>query len=98
VAIKGEENSAFDKENDGSGYESKSPKTRAPGKNNTPNYFEMSPIEVDKDSIDGVENEAFEKEAHPSEPISKNEQEMPKDIPRSLKAHSNNYDEEMGKI
>ena len=97
-AIKGVENSAFEKENDGSGYGSKSPKSRATGKNKPSNSFEMSPIEVDKDSIDGVENKAFEKEAHPSEPIPTNEQEIPKDIPRSHKAPSNNYDKEMGKI
>ena len=97
-AIKGVENSAFDKGNDGSGYGSKSPKPRATGKIKPSNSFEMSPIEVDKDSIDGIENEAFEKEDHPSEPIPKNEQEIPKDVPRSLKEQSNNYDKEMGKI
>ena len=40
-AIKGVENSALENENDGSGYGSKTPKSRATGKNKPSNSFEM---------------------------------------------------------
>ena len=85
-AIKGVENSAFEKENDGSGHGSKGPKPQPTGKNIPDNSIEMSPIEMEKDYIDGVENEGFEKEIHTSEPVFKNDQPITKDSPISLKA------------